>query len=70
MEVILAKSAGFCFGVNRAVELVERVAKNGKRVCTFEPFLPFARSSTIICSIKLMLFFSLFSVSFISAIVV
>ena len=39
MSVKLAKSAGFCFGVNRAVELVERVAQNGSRVCTLGPII-------------------------------
>ena len=39
MSITVAESAGFCFGVNRAVELVERVAKNGKRVCTLGPII-------------------------------
>ena len=39
MSIQVAESAGFCFGVNRAVELVERVAKNGKRVCTLGPII-------------------------------
>ena len=39
MSVTIAESAGFCFGVNRAVEMVERVAKNGKRVCTLGPII-------------------------------
>ena len=39
MNIHVAESAGFCFGVNRAVELVERVAKNGKRVCTLGPII-------------------------------
>ena len=34
MSVTVAKSAGFCFGVNRAVELVEQAAKEGKNVVT------------------------------------
>ena len=29
-EVILAKSAGFCFGVRRAVELAQQVAQSGQ----------------------------------------
>ena len=29
MEVILAKSAGFCYGVRRAVELAEETAGKG-----------------------------------------
>ena len=39
MSVTVAKSAGFCFGVNRAVELVEKAAKEGGRVCTFGPII-------------------------------
>lgn len=31
MEVILAKSAGFCYGVRRAVELTEQAAAEGRR---------------------------------------
>ena len=32
MEVILAKSAGFCFGVARAVRMAEELAASGRRV--------------------------------------
>ncbi len=39
MSVRVAKSAGFCFGVNRAVELVEQAAKSGDRVCTLGPII-------------------------------
>ena len=39
MSVLVAKSAGFCFGVNRAVELVEQAAKTGERVCTLGPII-------------------------------
>ena len=39
MSVKVAKSAGFCFGVNRAVELVEQAAKAGKRVVTLGPII-------------------------------
>ncbi len=39
MSVQVAKSAGFCFGVNRAVELVEQAAKSGKRVSTLGPII-------------------------------
>ncbi len=31
MSVRVAKSAGFCFGVSRAVELVEQAAQAGKK---------------------------------------
>ena len=39
MSVRLAKSAGFCFGVNRAVELVEQEARAGKQVVTLGPII-------------------------------
>ena len=39
MSVTVAKSAGFCFGVNRAVELVEQAAREGKQVCTLGPII-------------------------------
>ncbi len=34
MEIKVAATAGFCFGVRRAVELVERLVGEGKKVCT------------------------------------
>ena len=39
MSVTVAKSAGFCFGVNRAVELVEQAATSGKQVFTLGPII-------------------------------
>ena len=39
MSVKVAKSAGFCFGVNRAVDLVEQAAKDGKQVVTLGPII-------------------------------
>ena len=39
MSVRVAKSAGFCFGVNRAVELVEKAAEDGKNVVTLGPII-------------------------------
>ena len=39
MSVKIAKSAGFCFGVNRAVELVENTAAEGKKVLTLGPII-------------------------------
>ena len=39
MSVQVAKSAGFCFGVNRAVELVEQAAKTDERVFTLGPII-------------------------------
>ena len=39
MSVQVAKSAGFCFGVDRAVELVEQAAQTGERVVTLGPII-------------------------------
>ena len=39
MSIMVAKSAGFCFGVNRAVELVEQAVKEGKQVFTLGPII-------------------------------
>ncbi len=39
MSIHVAKSAGFCFGVNRAVELVEQSVKEGKQVLTLGPII-------------------------------
>ena len=39
MPIILAESAGFCFGVSRAVELAEQLADEGKQVCTLGPII-------------------------------
>jgi len=39
MSIHVAKSAGFCFGVSRAVELVEQAAAAGKRVVTLGPII-------------------------------
>ncbi len=39
MNITLAKTAGFCFGVNRAVSMVEELAQEGKRVCTLGPII-------------------------------
>ncbi|MBP3323469.1 MAG: bifunctional 4-hydroxy-3-methylbut-2-enyl diphosphate reductase/30S ribosomal protein S1 [Clostridia bacterium] len=38
-EVILAKSAGFCFGVNRAMETVYELIGKGKKVYTLGPIV-------------------------------
>ncbi len=37
--VRLAESAGFCFGVNKAVDTVYRLLSEGKRVCTLGPII-------------------------------
>ena len=39
MELILAKTAGFCFGVARAVRMVEDALDAGRRVCTLGPII-------------------------------
>ena len=39
MSVTLAKNAGFCFGVSRAVETVEQEATAGKKVVTLGPII-------------------------------
>ena len=38
-EITLAKSAGFCFGVNRAINLLEKMVDEGKSVCTIGPII-------------------------------
>ena len=39
MSIHVAESAGFCFGVSRAVELVEKAAGQGKKVVTLGPII-------------------------------
>ena len=39
MSITVAKNAGFCFGVSRAVDLVEQQAKEGKQVATLGPII-------------------------------
>ena len=39
MSITIAKSAGFCFGVNRAVETVEQAATECRRVVTLGPII-------------------------------
>lgn len=39
MTVKKADSAGFCFGVNRAVKMVEDLLAEGRRVCTLGPII-------------------------------
>lgn len=39
MEVLLAKSAGFCFGVKRAVDRVYELTQTGHKIYTFGPII-------------------------------
>lgn len=39
MPVQLAKTAGFCFGVNKAVDQVYRLLDEGQKVCTLGPII-------------------------------
>ncbi len=38
-KITVAKTAGFCFGVDRAVNLVQGLLKDGKQVCTLGPII-------------------------------
>lgn len=39
MSITIAETAGFCFGVNRAVQLVIQLLDAGKKVCTLGPII-------------------------------
>ncbi|NLB37494.1 MAG: bifunctional 4-hydroxy-3-methylbut-2-enyl diphosphate reductase/30S ribosomal protein S1, partial [Clostridiales bacterium] len=39
MQIKIAKTAGFCFGVNRAVDLIYALLEQGKSVCTLGPLI-------------------------------
>ena len=39
LKITLAETAGFCFGVNRAVNTVYELLEKGKRVCTLGPII-------------------------------
>jgi len=39
MKITLAKTAGFCFGVNKAVNTVYELLTEGKKVCTLGPII-------------------------------
>lgn len=39
MKITLAETAGFCFGVKRAVDTVYELVNEGKRVCTLGPII-------------------------------
>ena len=39
MKITLAETAGFCFGVKRAVDMVYELCDEGKKVCTLGPII-------------------------------
>ena len=39
MKITKAETAGFCFGVNRAVNMVYELLRDGKKVCTLGPII-------------------------------
>lgn len=39
MKIEVAKSAGFCFGVNRAINMVNDLLDRGCKVCTLGPII-------------------------------
>ncbi len=39
MQIEVAKTAGFCFGVNRAVDMLYELVESGKKVCTLGPII-------------------------------
>ena len=39
MEILVAKTAGFCFGVNKAVSAVYKLLDEGRTVCTLGPII-------------------------------
>ena len=39
MKISVASSAGFCFGVNRAVNMVSKLLNEGRKVCTLGPII-------------------------------
>ena len=39
MQIILVKTAGFCFGVDRAVEMVAESVSGGKKTATLGPII-------------------------------
>ncbi len=39
MKILTAESAGFCFGVNRAVQMAADLADSGEKLCTLGPII-------------------------------
>ena len=56
MPVYLAKSAGFCFGVNNAVDRVRELLDAGEAVCTLGPIIlllsPLLETSPTLLTLK------------------
>ena len=38
-QITLAEKAGFCFGVDRAIKLIEKLVAEGKKVATLGPII-------------------------------
>ena len=38
-EITLAEKAGFCFGVDRAIKLIEKLISEGRKVATLGPII-------------------------------
>ena len=39
MAIEVAKTAGFCFGVDRAVQMIEDLLAAGEHICTLGPII-------------------------------
>ena len=39
VNITLAKTAGFCFGVNRAVNMLYDLVDKGEKICTLGPII-------------------------------
>ena len=39
MSITKAESAGFCYGVNRAIDIVNGLLADGEKVCTLGPII-------------------------------
>jgi hypothetical protein len=44
MKILVAEEAGFCFGVKRALKLINEYLKKGKKIQTFGPLIQSVRS--------------------------
>jgi len=50
LKITLAKTAGFCFGVNRAVQMVYDLVDSGEKVCTLGPIIHNSQMVEELCS--------------------